>query len=70
MGNNDLEYRIGGIDVPLETLKARSGASVKKFVVEAVENIVSIYLALADSHYGVVQKFGLKGRIVGGGTWG
>ena len=67
----DLEYRIGGIHVNPDRLRFEGsdpyGAS-HKFIVEALDNIASIYVAQGSRHKHVAERFKVSGREVGGGS--
>jgi hypothetical protein len=67
----NLEYRIGGIDINLDRIRF-SGIDLydayHKFVVQTVNNQAEIYVACANRHYKVADKFKLTEEIVGGGS--
>lgn len=68
----NIEYRIGGLDINPKAFKFEGkdpyGAG-HLFVVEALDNILSIYVAETYRHYRVVKRFGLdESKIVGGGS--
>lgn len=67
----DLEYRIGGMDVHPHSLRFEGSNPHNawyKFVAEAEDNVVSIYVAGGFNHDDIVKKFGVKGQKVGGGS--
>lgn len=68
----DLEYKIGSIEVNHDALRLEVSDSYNarhKFVVEALNNVIFIYVAAGYKHIDVVEKFRLdKSKIVGGGS--
>ena len=67
----DLEYRIGGMDVNPDRLRFEGFDSYHashKFVAEALDNAVSIYVSQQKRHAQVVEHFGVRGQTVGGGS--
>lgn len=65
---DNLEYRIGGLEINPEHLKRESYRPAHLFVVNHEENAVAIYVAEAGRHYQVCPKFEVSlDGIVGGG---
>ena len=64
-----LEYRVGGLEIDLERIGPSRLGEEHKFVVEAIDNIASIYVTQTLGHQLVGEIFRLaKPRIIGGGS--
>jgi hypothetical protein len=67
----DLEYRIGGMDINPERLIFEGNDphdAFHKFITDALDNVVSTYVAQAHRHAHVSQKYNVRGPKVGGGS--
>ncbi len=67
----DLKYRIGGIKISPDRLKFGGFDpynSSHKFVVEALDDVISIYIAEGYRHSYISEKFSIRGKRVGGGS--
>ncbi len=70
----NLEYRIGELDISPTLIKFNGPERLShdadyKFVVEAINNSISIYVRGGGGHSYVAGQFGIqKDRIVGGGS--
>jgi hypothetical protein len=68
----DLEFRIGGLEIWPDRLSFTGRDpydASHKFVVEHVDNKVSIYVTQADGHFQIATRFRLpENRLVGGGS--
>jgi len=67
----ELEYRVGGLKINPKALYFAGFDSYDAehlFVIGVNDNAVSIYVAEAERHASVPQKFSLSDYIVGGGS--
>lgn len=68
----DLEYTIGGLNVNPNSLRFAGNDphdASHKFVAEALDHVVSIYVAEEKRHMHIAGRFGIREeRLVGGGS--
>ena len=67
----NLEYRIGRMDIDPGRLKFEDSdpyEAIHKFVVEALDRVLSIYITRRSRHKYVAEEFKVRGQIVGGGS--